>query len=152
MVMVGMEGILVHSWLFHEEFDSVANALSRPLMEEQLPAWDQAIMLFCFFFFFPALSPPCLPACLPAWCLPTEGALQHPFQLVNQTSLPLPLSTTVTLPNDHIAPQTTRFLSGSQWIIHSRIQNSPRFSFKGEKIIAAVSSKKKKIKKKKMHP
>lgn len=27
---------------------------------------------------FPALSPPCLPACLP------KGALQHPFQLVNQ--------------------------------------------------------------------
>lgn len=113
MVMVGMEGILVHSWLFHEEFDLVANALSRPLMEELLPAWDQAITLFCSVFFFPALSPPCLPARLPA-CLPTEGALQHPFQLVNQTSLPLPLSTTVPLPNDNIAPQTTRFLSGSQ--------------------------------------
>lgn len=112
MVMVGMEGILVHSWLFHEEFDLVANALSRPLMEEQLPAWDQAITLFCSVFFFSSTFSS-LSARLPA-CLPTEGALQHPFQLVNQTSLPLPLSTTVPLPNDNIAPQTTRFLSGSQ--------------------------------------
>lgn len=70
MVMVGMEGILVHSWLFHEEFDLVANALSRPLMEEQLPAWDQAITLFCSVFFFQHfLLPVCPPACLPA-CLP----------------------------------------------------------------------------------